>query len=310
MEMARQAKCLTNHRAMVNALAAYHEANGSFPLNYGWYWKYRDNNYTDRNNRWALAYLAPHLGMRTDEPYLRHRDEGQFPNAYICPSADLDLIYTYNPDDKYHACYWTNVAIRANRGFEVGLFNDWTGQGHPAGWDSRIGGTGGEARQTGKTCPGCHNWRCLYNPTMQSVPLPAKTVWTGDTNNEFPDENANGSKQIAYDSYGGHCEMWSNAYYPGFWHVRPGWGRVHAAMGFDRHNEKLLMSYLDGSAKAVTHRYLDDNYTHRGSPRCELIGDWIIAFPPNHGCQNPWIRPDGVVEEYDRMHFLPEPICE
>ncbi len=291
LELARQAVCLNNHRAIVSGVQAYHAEHRSFPLNYGDYGPdYTDGPNADvderhRKQRWALAGIAPYLGGSTRAGnYLRKLDRGQFPETYVCPSADLKEIDLWNKQDKYHACYWTNIAIRANlgRGYLLG------GTGIPG--DDR--NSSGPARLLGEVCRNCNGWRSLYNPTMQSVPLPAQTVFSGDTNNDYPDKNAGGSF-IAYDSRGGESVMLSNAYRPGFWRIEPGSELVHGAMGFDRHRDRLPMSYLDGSAKSVTHRQLDDKFSHHQGRPSELTGDWMIAFPENYDCSG------------NQVHILP-----
>ena len=61
------------------------------------------------------------------------------------------------------------------------------------------------------------------------------------------------------------------------------------------------MSYLDGSARAVTHRWIDDNWTHFGSRLGDYTGDWQIQFPPDNVCTGSWS---------DRIHPIPEPVVE
>ncbi|HUU23601.1 MAG TPA: prepilin-type N-terminal cleavage/methylation domain-containing protein, partial [Phycisphaerae bacterium] len=199
LAMARQATCSTNHRAICQALQAYHGDNDAFPYNYGDYQirdaegnivvDYDDGGGLNGRERWALGCLAPYLAGKNTPIYLRGLDEGEFPNAYICPAADLDMVHGDNATDKYHACYWTNICIRANRGWGK-LFDNqgWTDQAKkpmPPGWD---GDSGWAARISGwKICSRCHNWRSVYNPTLQSVPVPEKTVFTGDTNNNPSD---------------------------------------------------------------------------------------------------------------------------
>lgn len=81
-------------------------------------------------------------------------------------------------------------------------------------------------------------------------------------------------------------------------------GEVH------RQRRRFAMSANAAVGAAVTHRYLDDNFTHWNDDdrQSELTGDWMIPFPESHVCQKPWYNaagnPDG------RMHFLPEPITE
>ena len=68
-----------------------------------------------------------------------------FPGVYVCPSANLGAVYAYNGGYKYHACYWTNVAIRVNCGFGR-LYHTWPmgSPGNPTPMDDRH--SGGQAR--------------------------------------------------------------------------------------------------------------------------------------------------------------------
>jgi len=289
-DLARATVCMTNHSVVAKAVTNYTTDHRTYPYNYGWYGSYRNQ------PRWALGYLARYLGG-SKEWDLRNKDEGEFPRAYICPGADLDRVYSYNPSEKYHACYWTNVAIRVNRGFEVGLYRDWTGQGHVSGWD---GDTGGEARFTGKTCGRCRNWRSVYLPTPGNVPGPGSTAFSGCANDDFPQEGGS-RKFITTDSYGRVGELYGTAYYPGAWHMRPGWGRVTGSMSLDRHVGRVPVSFLDGSAKIFTHREFDDDWTHFGSRYGDYTGDFQLQFPPKLYCTGP---------SHDRIHPMPEPIEE
>ncbi|MHC4717422.1 MAG: type II secretion system protein, partial [Planctomycetota bacterium] len=157
LEMSRQSVCLSNHRAIVSALQSYHTEHKTFPYNYGDYGPYKDDPGVpgeDKNQRWALACIASYLTGSEDTPvYLRGLGKGQFPNAYMCPGADQE-VYDANPDDMYHACYWTNVAIRRNRGFGDLI----TGPPPPGRDDS----SGGKARIAGKTCENCNDFRSVY----------------------------------------------------------------------------------------------------------------------------------------------------
>ena len=118
--------CLANQRLMVNALQAYQADYGTFPYNYGSSWIFERwwggtnaySPYTNGDERWALGYISPYLpGGEAGVTNLRNLDEDEIPPVYICPGADLDIIYSYNPSDKYHACYWSSIALRANRGW-------------------------------------------------------------------------------------------------------------------------------------------------------------------------------------------------
>ncbi|KKL63906.1 hypothetical protein LCGC14_2170420 [marine sediment metagenome] len=289
-DMVRDAICLTNHRSMVTALLAYHSQWETFPYNYAHYSPYSGN-----DERWALGCISPYLqGGATSQVDLRGLDEGEFPRAYVCPSADLDAIYLPNPDDKYHASYWTNISIRVNRGWRgpknsgvSGLFCSWPDNTvYPPGWDVN---SGGAARL--KRCWQSNHWRSVYQPTLQSLPLPGRTVFTGCTNNTAQETlpGANGQPVPLY-----------HATYPGEWLTRPGWGRMHGSMSFDRHNEKQLMSYLDGSARALTHQYLDDNYYWWTSSEGEKehTGAFMLEFTANYSCGG------------SAIHILPAKVVE
>jgi hypothetical protein len=217
--------------------------------------------------------------------FLINTDEGEFPRAYVCPSADLTQVYLHNPSDKYHACYWTNIAIRMNRGFyggAGGLFNTYGHTGMQAGWDID---SGGEARITGRFCTGVPNrhWRSLYQPTLDSLKLPAETVFMGDTNNKAVTELP--------DADGNMIPLW-HATYPGEWRIRPGWGWIHGSMGFDRHLDKLLMGYVNGGARAVSRQELDDRFSHWGDTHApkELTGDFMIQFSAEESCHGTQIH--------------------
>ena len=294
-DLARIAVCLTNHRTIVVGLISYHSEHRTFPYNYAYYGSYSGS------PRWALGYISEYVHGPRGVQDLRNRDEGEFPRAYICPAADLSKVYLYNPSDKYHACYWTNVAIRVNRGWGP-LFNDYTGQGHPPGWDAD---SGGEARFTGKCCPRCGGWRSVYCPTMTSVPNPERTVFSGCTNNDFPKAATDASGDFVYykahDSYGNECQLYCQVYHPGFWHMRPGWGRVTGGLSLDRHIGQQTMSYLDGSAKSVTHRWIDENWTSFYGRPGDYVGEWQLQFPPGNVCSGPF---------HDRIHPIPNPIVE
>ena len=298
--MARQATCSTNHRAICQALQAYHGDNDTFPYNYGDYAPHKNG----QDERWALGYLARYVGGSTTAPTcLRLLDEGEFPSAYVCPAADLDQVYGDNATDKYHACYWTNICIRANRGWGK-LFNnqgrtDPEGNPRPPGWD---GDSGWAARITGwKICSRCHNWRSVYNPTMQSVPVPEQTVFTGDTNNN--------PSTVGHDSYGNEFAYYGgHAYRSGHWVVWPGADWLHGSLGFDRHDGKLLLGYVDGSVRPTTLRYLEENYSRFGTTDAptELTGDFLIAFPETNVCS----QAPPPTDNTSRIHFLPEPVVE
>ena len=79
--------------------------------------------------------------------------------------------------------------------------------------------------------------------------------------------------------------------------MRPGWGRVTGSLSFDRHEGKLPMSYLDGSAATRTHRWIDDNWTSFGRRPGDYTGDWQLQFPPTNVCAGRGI---------DRIHPIPD----
>jgi prepilin-type N-terminal cleavage/methylation domain-containing protein len=275
-ELARQAVCLSNHNSMVKALHVYNADYQAFPNNYA----HNYGPWTGDYRRWAFGHLNRYLAGDRQE-YLRGLDEGEFPRAYICPSADLIQVYLYNPSDKYHACYWTNVAIRANRGFyggSGGLFNTWYHTGKPAGWDVD---SGGMARLWGKHCAGHWRpecWRSVYQPSLDSLKMPADTVFSGDTNNKhittIPDADGN-----PVDLY--------HPTYPGEWFIRPGWGWIYGSLGFDRHLNKLLMGFVSGGARALSHEYLDRRFCHWPAAHnaLELTGDFMIQFTAEESCR-------------------------
>lgn len=273
-ELARQAICLTNQSNIVKSLHVYHADWDSFPYNYAAGYGRWGGSY----ERWALACLTRYVtGEKT--VYLRNTDEGEFPRAYVCPSADLSAVYKSNPSDKYHACYWTNVAIRANRGFggpSGGLFDTYGHSGEQPGWDVD---SGGMARIVGRHCAGVSyaHWRSVYQPTLDSLKRPGETVFMGDTNNKITADipGADGTPVPLY-----------HATYPGEWFLRPGWGWIHGSLGFDRHLDKLLMSHVDGSARAFTHEYMDGKFSHWGASHGEkeLTGDFMIQFDSSESC--------------------------
>jgi prepilin-type N-terminal cleavage/methylation domain-containing protein len=281
-ELARQAVCLTNQANTTKALHLYQADFESFPLNYA-------NNYGPWSGswrRWALACLTRYVsGDKT--VFLINADEGEFPRAYVCPSADLTQVYLHNPSDKYHACYWTNIAIRMNRGFygaAGGLFNTYGHTGMQAGWDID---SGGQARIYGRHCVGDGmHWRSVYQPTLDSLKLPAETVFMGDTNNKAVTEilDADGNPVPLY-----------HPTYPGEWRIYPGYGWIHGSLGFDRHLDKLLMSFINGGAKALSREELNNRFSHWPAQHGEqeLTGDFLIQFAAEESCHG------------SRIHDLP-----
>jgi prepilin-type N-terminal cleavage/methylation domain-containing protein len=283
-ELARQAVCLSNHNSIVKALHVYNADYQAFPNNYA----HNYGPWTGDYRRWAFGHLNRYLTGDKQE-YLRNLDEGEFPRAYVCPSADLIQVYQYNPSDKYHACYWTNFAIRANRGFyggSGGLFNTWYHTGKPPGWDVDSGGI---ARIFGRHCVGFpwRHWRSVYQPTLDSLKLPADTVFTGDTNDKAITE--------IIDDQGNPRPVWRPSL-PGQWFLTA--GTIHCSLGFDRHLNKLLMGYVSGGARAVSYEYLDEKFSHWPPQHNELemTGDFMIQFTAEESCRG------------TRIHELPQKV--
>jgi len=284
--------CLNNHKLIVRALQMYSRIERTVPYNYADYGPYRDDpDMNGRDNvRWALGCLSGYLGGDPTVADLRGRDEGEFPPAYVCPAADREAIFSANPDSKYHASYWTNVAVRLNRGWGS-LFDTWYAPGKPPGWD---GDSAGEARVTGRSCPRCRSWRSLYHPRLDTIRQPSKCVFTGDTNNEA--HRIGASYTTYYTS-------------PGDWRIRPGWGRVGGHLGFDRHAGSIMLGYVDGHAEALSWERLVAEFTlFAGSSQdmntADPTGDFLILYPPTDVC----IWPAGGFME--RVHPLPDMIVE
>ena len=205
-EQARQVSCANNQQIIVKGLAQYVAEWNVFPYNYYYYSQGGPN-----DDLWALACLSLQVGGPRGGPLgdskLMYLDETEFPGAYICPSADKGAVYANNPDSKYHACYWTNEAMRVNRGY---------------------------GRFSGRPCPNWRfnwsHWRSVYHPSPDSIRNPSGMVFTGDTNNT---------------PYTG--PRYST--FPGDWfYMRPGWGRIQGIVGFDRHQGRVALSYVDGHA--------------------------------------------------------------
>jgi prepilin-type N-terminal cleavage/methylation domain-containing protein len=278
-ELARQAVCLSNHNSMVKALHVYNADYQAFPNNYA----HNYGPWTGDYRRWAFGHLNRYLAGDKQE-YLRGLDEGEFPRAYVCPSADLIQVYLYNPSDKYHACYWTNIAVRANRGFYGpggGLFDTYGHVGKPPGWDIDSGNL---ARIYGRHCTGIgRHWRSVYQPSLDSLKLPADTAFSGDTNNK--------AVTHLYDDQGNETPLWHPTH-PGEWYLRPGWGWIHGSLGFDRHLDKLLMGFVTGGARALSHEYLDERFSHWTDlvGEQELTGDFMIQYSAEESCQGTQIH--------------------
>ncbi|KPK86814.1 MAG: hypothetical protein AMJ81_00305 [Phycisphaerae bacterium SM23_33] len=284
-EKGRLGSCIGNQRLIAGAVHLYHEDYGSFPLNYA----HNYGPWTGTYQRWALALLSPYVGGPPG-PYLRGLQVGEFAEAYICPSAD-PAVWVYNPMDQYHACYWTNITVRANRGFYGpygGLFNTAGNDGMPPGWDID---SGGMARFYGRVCPNYDwaHWRSVYNPTFDSVRNPNGMVFSGDTNNDFMTE--------VEDEEGNRYPLWHPTY-PGEWCIRPGWAWVHGSLGFDRHGRKIVLNYLDGHARAFPQDELE-KYSFWPGPHAaqEATGDFMLNYVGDDGCGG------------TRIHYIPDNVA-
>ena len=267
-EQARQLVCINDNQVIVKGLNEYVGAWDVYPLNYSWYGQVNMGGRMVNWPRWALGCLSTYVGGPRGgaggPSDLRSLDESEFPACYICPSADLEAVYAANVNTKYHACYWTNIAIRVNSGFggaSGGLFDTHGHAGMPPGWDID---SGGEARYFGRSCPNydAEHWRSVYHPSPDSVRHPAGMVFSGDTNDT---------------EYHGYYDCW-----PGEYHMRPGWGWVHGSLGFSRHNGKIMLSYVDGHARAFYEKELD-NYTWWHQPD-EATGNFMLNYVGDDGC--------------------------
>jgi len=294
-EQARQSYCMNNQKNIASGLAVYDADWGTVPYNYADYGVYdNDADGDGRNdNRWALGCLNGYVGGSKGIADLRGLDEGEFPDVYICPSADRGSVFSAsgNVDNKYHACYWTNVAVRLNRGFNY-LFNDYTGSGHPPGWD---GDSGGEARYTGRTCPRCGNWRSVYHPRLDTIKNPSGCAFTGDTNNAAATITTNGTMRYTTE--------------PGEWRLRPGWGRVGGQLGWDRHQGVIIMGHADAHASRISWEEVLANYVLFSGSSQDMTdamptGDFMMLYLGDDVCQWPNNDPS------DRIHPLPSLVVE
>jgi len=303
-EQARQSYCMNSLKNICSGLAVYDADWGTVPYNYAYYGVYdADPDGDGRNdNRWALGCLNGYVGGSKGVVDLRGLDEGEFPDVYVCPSAERSAIFASpgNVDSKYHASYWTNVAVRLNRGFgEAGydpnrpLFDTHGHEGKPPGWD---GDSGGEARYTGrKCCPRCQGWRSVYHPRIDTIKNPPGCAFVGDTNNQGASIMTGGG--IAYMTD------------PGEWHLRPGWGRVGGHLGFDRHQGVLIMGYVDAHAGRLDWEEVVAGFTFfQGSTQdyvdARPTGDFLMQYLGDDVCD--W--PGGNFSE--RVHPLPSKVVE
>ncbi len=268
VDTARRVQCTNNLGLITRALRWYHDDRGTFPLNYSWYGSLWFNDVAVAAwPRWALGGLSPYVGGPAGGPGgpgdLRNLHEGEFAPAYICPAADLEEVYVDHLYDKYHACYWTNIAVRVNRGWNI-LFDDHSGTRLPPGDDTD---SGGEARYFGKVCPNVDpHWRSVYHPRMDTIRNPAGMVFIGDTRNtDFSDPDA------WHDNAAGDYQM------------KPGWGWVQGYLGFDRHQGRMMLGYVDGHARAFPQEELEEYsfFAHEGH---EATGDFMLNYSGNDGC--------------------------
>jgi prepilin-type N-terminal cleavage/methylation domain-containing protein/prepilin-type processing-associated H-X9-DG protein len=280
-EAARQAFCLNNQRGFAQALNVYNAAWGAVPYNFC------DDGHAqfapdDGLGRWALAYLSPYVGGpkgtymrgRWYDNKLQRTTEDYYPKMFVCPSADKSAVYQYCSEgatSRYHACYFTNPAVRVNLGWENWLISTY---GNPdirpliydyGATSPNGGGSGGMARLYGKICPDATGWRSVYHPSIDSMPITAQIAFSGDTNNK-----PNPAWPSNYN------------YLPGFWSIQPGFGYISGGLGFDRHDNKIMLGYCDGHAKAFTKAELA-NWGNWGNG--DPTGDFLVKYPPGTwGC--------------------------
>jgi len=269
-ERARTLKCVNNQKVMMGGMHQYTTQMRTYPLNYSHYGQLWIN---DRPvaawPRWALGGLSGFVSSVTTGPGgpgdLRNLHEGEFPGVYVCPAADLDAVYAEHINDKYHACYWTNIAVRVNRGWRGAggpLFSDYTGAGNPPGWDVD---SGGEARYVGYMCSGVgRHWRSVYMPSPDWASNPSGVTFSGDTRNTDFEGSA------WHDNAAGDYQM------------KPGWGWFHGYIGW-RHAGEVALSYLDGHANTFPKERIED-YSFYEHPGHESTGDWLFNFVGEDGC--------------------------
>ncbi len=282
-EQARQISCANNEQVVLKGLAQYVAEWDAFPFNHAYYEMY----YGREKQRWALGCLSKYVGGpkgiigsrgRLVESCLKGLDETEFPGAYICPSADLGKVFGPNPDDKYHACYWTSIAVRVNQGWRH-LYTPWPlgSPGSPTTMDDNH--SGGSARVFGKVCPNytTWHWRSIYHPTPETVNNPGGLMFIGDTN-ERPVHGY-------YDTQ------------PGEWMMMPGSRGAYGSMGFDRHGGRIMAGYLDGHAAAFDEAALKGRAQFSSTP-LEYSGDWLVNYVGDFGCNG------------TRVHYIPEAVVK
>jgi prepilin-type N-terminal cleavage/methylation domain-containing protein/prepilin-type processing-associated H-X9-DG protein len=239
--------------------------------------------------------------------------EGEFSKAYSCPSADKTAIYKGGLNcqnsawgQNFHAAYWTNPTIRANRGMRLTVKAD------PYTKNQCTGGLGGtmlftdvndepgndvgsgsamSSRIYGEVCPQFNaiHWRTLYQPTPDSVRNPNGMVFCGDTNNV----NKTHGSAIGY---------------PGEWTLAIGYGTVESLLGFERHGGKIQIGYVDGHSRSLPQAEVVGlkgfNRFDVGSGLSETTGDpWLIRFVGEDGCKS---NPPSAMQK----HTLASPLCE
>ncbi|MCD6364939.1 MAG: hypothetical protein J7M14_03605 [Planctomycetes bacterium] len=309
-DAAQQPACMTNQKAIVNALLLYHADYSCFPYNYANYYEIGDGgfptspDYRGDNQRWAMGCINPYLtGAAPGDVNLRYRDEGEFSDKYVCPSADLDAVYLNNPNDKYHACYWTSPAVRLNQGWGT-LFGPGNATvGQPPGNDRNSCGFSrvyfpGICALDHDGVPSKH-WRSIYFPRLGSLPSPSSTAFSGDTR----------------DVGIGDPEVYG--YPAGWWRATPGQGTsmirgTQEAFGFDRHGGSMIVSYADGHVAPTTlaeeteRMGGNESYVYSGGALIELGG------PSDQGkCFQEVTRDRSGVEtwgDFTRFHTLPQMI--
>jgi len=265
-ERARTLKCINNQKVIMGAMHQYTTQMRTYPLNYSDYGRLWIN---DREvaawPRWALGGLSGFVSSITAGPGgpgdLRNLHEGEFPGVYVCPAADLEAVYAEHMNDKYHACYWTNIAVRVNRGWNI-LFHGWPlgATGIPPGNDLH---SGGAARYFGYMCSGVNrHWRSVYMPSPDYVSNPSGVTFSGDTSN------------VGFE--GG---LHNNA--AGDYKMAPGWGWFEGYIGW-RHAGEVALSYLDGHGGTFPKERMED-YSYFQDFH-ESTGDWLFNFVGKDGC--------------------------
>lgn len=260
-EAANRTVCITHQRSIVRGVMQYQAACHRFPRNY-------DTYSSNEKELWALDAIRRYVGGKpgpqnslSPTPGSPWKDtgllEGDFPDVYLCPSADTDRIFAAQAPYQYHASYWTNIAIRANRGWGY-LFGSRTSNTPGDDRDSI-----GPARIYGKVCPGVRShWRTVYHPAIDTLSLPSLTIFSGDTANEG-------------------LETSSHAYLPGEYSMQPGHGRTLGSLGF-RHGDRMVVGYLDGHAGT----FLKDDLDHWSQfGNGETSGDFLIRYSSDNSCQ-------------------------